>query len=266
MTLADTDGCALYLDRVTKRDAHDRAVLGAFIREVRARIWAWDPAGLVEAGVPEDEYDCLVGPSPAASGEVCPRPSWRFISNASCWTNSPRSCLTRTPSAPSLLTGIEAGAQVTLVDPEGRQSQISDQALGRHRSRSGTRSWSACRPFVALKANASFTAYKRGPKLAVSQQSAQLSFARDAPRESSEGFHDVRDALRAFSIAEWRSEVEGSGNLRWQRVKSFTIQYGRHLEREVLDPGRDRQVAHQGWPHPDEQSLQRNPYVNFKPI
>ena len=33
-----------------------------FVREVRSRIWRWDPAHLVPLGVPEDEYDCLAGP------------------------------------------------------------------------------------------------------------------------------------------------------------------------------------------------------------
>jgi hypothetical protein len=40
----------------------ERAVTSEFIREVRMRIWAWDPIGLARLGVPEDEYDCLVGP------------------------------------------------------------------------------------------------------------------------------------------------------------------------------------------------------------
>jgi hypothetical protein len=33
-----------------------------FIRELRARVWAWDPVALVDFGPPEDEYDCLVTP------------------------------------------------------------------------------------------------------------------------------------------------------------------------------------------------------------
>jgi len=30
--------------------------------DVRARVWQWDPIGLVDMGAPEDEYDCLIGP------------------------------------------------------------------------------------------------------------------------------------------------------------------------------------------------------------
>lgn len=30
--------------------------------ELRALVNEWDPIGLIEAGAPEDEFDCLVGP------------------------------------------------------------------------------------------------------------------------------------------------------------------------------------------------------------
>jgi hypothetical protein len=32
------------------------------VEELRARVWAWDPVGLVPFGVPEDEYDCFIDP------------------------------------------------------------------------------------------------------------------------------------------------------------------------------------------------------------
>lgn len=31
-------------------------------RELRDLVNEWDPQGLIEAGAPEDEYDCVVGP------------------------------------------------------------------------------------------------------------------------------------------------------------------------------------------------------------
>jgi hypothetical protein len=31
-------------------------------RELRSLVNAWDPIGLIEAGAPEDEYECIVGP------------------------------------------------------------------------------------------------------------------------------------------------------------------------------------------------------------
>lgn len=46
-------------DGVSKRD---RREIAEFIDGVRERIWAWDPVRLVDLGVPDDEYDCLVGP------------------------------------------------------------------------------------------------------------------------------------------------------------------------------------------------------------
>jgi len=30
--------------------------------ELRALVNKWDPIGLIEAGAPEDEYECIVGP------------------------------------------------------------------------------------------------------------------------------------------------------------------------------------------------------------
>jgi hypothetical protein len=33
-----------------------------FVRDLRALIWAWDPADLVDLSPPEDEYDWLVTP------------------------------------------------------------------------------------------------------------------------------------------------------------------------------------------------------------
>jgi len=33
-----------------------------YIKDIRARVWAWDPVGLAEFHPPEDEYDCLVTP------------------------------------------------------------------------------------------------------------------------------------------------------------------------------------------------------------
>jgi hypothetical protein len=30
--------------------------------ELRELVNSWDPVGLIEAGLPEDEYDCVVGP------------------------------------------------------------------------------------------------------------------------------------------------------------------------------------------------------------
>lgn len=32
------------------------------LRELRDLVNAWDPIGLIAAGAPEDEYECLVGP------------------------------------------------------------------------------------------------------------------------------------------------------------------------------------------------------------
>lgn len=56
--------------RVVSDDAElDRRAVRQVIREVRARIWAWDPVGLAEMGAPEDEYDCLVGPVTGALRE-----------------------------------------------------------------------------------------------------------------------------------------------------------------------------------------------------
>jgi hypothetical protein len=31
-------------------------------RELRDLVNAWDPVGLIAAGAPEDEYECIVGP------------------------------------------------------------------------------------------------------------------------------------------------------------------------------------------------------------
>jgi hypothetical protein len=47
---------------MTEQSERKRQATSDFIREVRARIWTWDPAGLAEVGAPDDEYDCLVGP------------------------------------------------------------------------------------------------------------------------------------------------------------------------------------------------------------
>jgi hypothetical protein len=54
---------------MTEKSERDRHAIGQFIREVRARIWTWDPIGLAEMGAPEDEYDCLVGPVTGALRE-----------------------------------------------------------------------------------------------------------------------------------------------------------------------------------------------------
>jgi hypothetical protein len=54
---------------MTDKSERDRAVASEFIREIRVRIWAWDPIGLAGLGAPEDEYDCLVGPVTGALRE-----------------------------------------------------------------------------------------------------------------------------------------------------------------------------------------------------
>lgn len=40
----------------------NRREIKLFLRDLRDRIWSWDPVGLAEIGFPDDEYDCLVGP------------------------------------------------------------------------------------------------------------------------------------------------------------------------------------------------------------
>jgi hypothetical protein len=40
----------------------DRHELRRFVDQLRLRIWAWDPVGLAQLGIPDDEYDCLIGP------------------------------------------------------------------------------------------------------------------------------------------------------------------------------------------------------------
>ncbi len=57
---------------MTDKSERDRAVTSEFIREIRVRIWAWDPIGLASLGAPEDEYDCLVGPVTGALREGLP--------------------------------------------------------------------------------------------------------------------------------------------------------------------------------------------------
>jgi hypothetical protein len=47
---------------MTEKSDKYRQATSELIREVRARIWAWDPVGLADLGAPEDEYDRLVGP------------------------------------------------------------------------------------------------------------------------------------------------------------------------------------------------------------
>ena len=54
---------------MTDKSERDRVVTSEFIREIRVRIWAWDPIGLAGLGAPEDEYDCLVGPVTGALRE-----------------------------------------------------------------------------------------------------------------------------------------------------------------------------------------------------
>jgi hypothetical protein len=45
---------------VSDRADRHRRETAQLVREIRARIWAWDPVGL--HGAPDDEYDCLIGP------------------------------------------------------------------------------------------------------------------------------------------------------------------------------------------------------------
>jgi len=40
----------------------DRARVRRLFRELQARVVEWDPLGVVAAGAPEDEYDCVTGP------------------------------------------------------------------------------------------------------------------------------------------------------------------------------------------------------------
>jgi hypothetical protein len=47
---------------MTEMSERDRREIGQFIRDVRERIWAWDPARLAGLDAPDDEYDCVVGP------------------------------------------------------------------------------------------------------------------------------------------------------------------------------------------------------------
>jgi hypothetical protein len=62
----------MYRSTVTEKSERDRRDMGVFIREVRARVWAWDPVGLAGLGAPDDEYDCLVGPLTGALREGLP--------------------------------------------------------------------------------------------------------------------------------------------------------------------------------------------------
>jgi hypothetical protein len=57
---------------MTDNSERDRIATSEFIREIRVRIWAWDPIGLARLGAPEDEYDCLVGPVTGALREGLP--------------------------------------------------------------------------------------------------------------------------------------------------------------------------------------------------
>ena len=43
-------------------DRQARRADRASLRDLEARIVAWDPVGLIGSGAPIDEYDCLVGP------------------------------------------------------------------------------------------------------------------------------------------------------------------------------------------------------------
>lgn len=54
---------------MTEKSYRDRRAISQLIREVRVRIWTWDPIGLAQIGAPEDEYDCLVGPVTGALRE-----------------------------------------------------------------------------------------------------------------------------------------------------------------------------------------------------
>lgn len=54
---------------MTDSSERERRAIRQFIREVRARVWAWDPVGLADIGAPADEYDCLVGPVTGALRE-----------------------------------------------------------------------------------------------------------------------------------------------------------------------------------------------------
>jgi hypothetical protein len=54
---------------MTDQSERKRRAFNALIPDVRARISAWDPAGLTEVGAPDDEYDCLVGPVAAGLRE-----------------------------------------------------------------------------------------------------------------------------------------------------------------------------------------------------
>src|SRR5258706_5090574 len=54
---------------MTDKSERDRIATSEFIREIRVRIWPWDPIGLAGVGAPEDEYDCLVGPVTGALRE-----------------------------------------------------------------------------------------------------------------------------------------------------------------------------------------------------
>jgi hypothetical protein len=40
----------------------DRSQVRSTTSEIRNRIWQWDPVALVDFGVPDDEYDCLIEP------------------------------------------------------------------------------------------------------------------------------------------------------------------------------------------------------------
>ena len=46
-----------------------RAQVRTQMRELRSLVNEWDPAALVSAGAPADEYECLVGPLPSRLSE-----------------------------------------------------------------------------------------------------------------------------------------------------------------------------------------------------